>query len=123
MGRCAGHRGHRRFGLFPIVVELNLDPADLRLRNYALEDQGENKPFSSKSLKACYQAAADRFTSGDLKAAFPGHLKAWPRRANVTSRAAGKLPARRGLAIDGLGDFLEADAENVVKKKGGAFQG
>src|SRR5215813_7079859 len=56
--------------------------------------------------------------SGDLKAALPGHLKAWPRGANVTSRAAGKLPACRGLAIYGLGDFLEAHAEHVVKKKG-----
>jgi xanthine dehydrogenase YagR molybdenum-binding subunit len=40
---------------------LSMDPLELRLRNYAEHDPGENKRWSSKSLRACYQQAADRF--------------------------------------------------------------
>jgi xanthine dehydrogenase YagR molybdenum-binding subunit len=40
---------------------LNLDPIELRLRNYAENDPHEGKPFSSKSLRECYRAGAERF--------------------------------------------------------------
>jgi len=40
---------------------LKLDPLELRLRNYAERDPESGKPFSSKSLRACYQQAAERF--------------------------------------------------------------
>ena len=39
---------------------LNLDPIELRLRNYADADQERNLPWSSKYLKECYQLGADR---------------------------------------------------------------
>lgn len=39
---------------------LNLDPIELRLRNYADADQERNLPWSSKHLKECYQLGADR---------------------------------------------------------------
>jgi xanthine dehydrogenase YagR molybdenum-binding subunit len=39
---------------------LNLDPIELRLRNYAEADQERNLPWSSKHLKECYQLGADR---------------------------------------------------------------
>ena len=32
-----------------------IDPIELRLKNYAEKDQNEDKPFSSKELRACYQ--------------------------------------------------------------------
>ncbi|RZI84883.1 MAG: xanthine dehydrogenase family protein molybdopterin-binding subunit [Rubrivivax sp.] len=38
-----------------------IDPIELRLRNHADQDPHKRKPFSSKSLKACYQSGADRF--------------------------------------------------------------
>jgi xanthine dehydrogenase YagR molybdenum-binding subunit len=38
-----------------------IDPVVLRLRNYAERDQMEDKPFSSKALRACYAAGAERF--------------------------------------------------------------
>jgi xanthine dehydrogenase YagR molybdenum-binding subunit len=44
-----------------LSYKAKLDPLELRLRNYAERDGGENKPFSSKSLKECYRRAADRF--------------------------------------------------------------
>jgi xanthine dehydrogenase YagR molybdenum-binding subunit len=40
---------------------LEMDPLQLRLRNYARVDPIEGKPFSSKSLGACYETAAKRF--------------------------------------------------------------
>lgn len=39
---------------------LNIDPIELRLRNYADADQERNLPWSSKYLKECYQKGADR---------------------------------------------------------------
>ena len=44
-----------------LAVALNMDPVELRLRNYAERDEGENKPWSSKSLRECYRLGAERF--------------------------------------------------------------
>ena len=40
---------------------LGVDPLELRLKNYAEVDPTEDKPFSSKSLRQCYELAAKRF--------------------------------------------------------------
>jgi len=44
-----------------LAHKLSIDPLKLRLRNYAEVDPMEGKPFSSKSLRACYEAASRRF--------------------------------------------------------------
>ena len=44
-----------------LAYELNMDPLELRLRNYAERDPEKNKPFSSKSLRECYKVGAERF--------------------------------------------------------------
>jgi CO/xanthine dehydrogenase Mo-binding subunit len=44
-----------------LAVAREMDPIELRLRNHAEEDAHEGLPYSSKSLKACYQAGAERF--------------------------------------------------------------
>lgn len=44
-----------------LAYATNLDPIELRLRNYADTDPTENKPFSSKSLRACYTRGAEAF--------------------------------------------------------------
>jgi xanthine dehydrogenase YagR molybdenum-binding subunit len=44
-----------------LAHELKLDPVELRLRNYAERDQQEDHPWSSKSLRECYQKASGRF--------------------------------------------------------------
>jgi xanthine dehydrogenase YagR molybdenum-binding subunit len=44
-----------------LAVELDIDPVELRLRNHAEADAYEEMPYSSKSLKACYRTAAERF--------------------------------------------------------------
>ncbi len=40
---------------------LELDPVELRLRNYADADPTSGKPFSSKALRECYRLGAERF--------------------------------------------------------------
>ena len=44
-----------------LAVELDIDPLELRLRNYAEKDQVRNIPFSSKALRECYTQGAERF--------------------------------------------------------------
>src|SRR5262249_14966860 len=44
-----------------LAVKLGIDPLALRLKNYAERDQNEDRPFSSKELRACYQQGAERF--------------------------------------------------------------
>ena len=44
-----------------LAYAANIDPLELRLRNYSTMDEQEKKPFSSKELEACYQRAATAF--------------------------------------------------------------
>lgn len=44
-----------------LAEKLALDPLDLRLKNYAEEDQSKGKPFSSKELRECYRQGGERF--------------------------------------------------------------
>jgi xanthine dehydrogenase YagR molybdenum-binding subunit len=44
-----------------LAAAAQIDPLELRLRNYANIDEQLHRPFSSKSLRECYQAAAERF--------------------------------------------------------------
>ena len=44
-----------------LAVALAMDPVELRLRNHADKDPESGKPWSSKSLKECYQQAAEKF--------------------------------------------------------------
>jgi xanthine dehydrogenase YagR molybdenum-binding subunit len=40
---------------------LGIDPIDLRRRNEPEIDEGESRPFSSRSLMKCYELGAERF--------------------------------------------------------------
>jgi xanthine dehydrogenase YagR molybdenum-binding subunit len=44
-----------------LAYAAKLDPLELRIRNHAVADEQERKPFSSKSLLACYRAGAEKF--------------------------------------------------------------
>ncbi len=44
-----------------LAAALNIDPVELRLRNEPEQDEFKNLPFSSRSTKECYRAAAERF--------------------------------------------------------------
>ena len=42
-----------------LAFKLNLDPIEFRMRNHADTDPENNKPWSSKYLKECYQMGAE----------------------------------------------------------------
>ncbi|MDF5721194.1 MAG: xanthine dehydrogenase family protein molybdopterin-binding subunit [Rhizonema sp. PD37] len=44
-----------------LAYALNIDPIELRLRNYAETDADKGLPWSSKSLRQCYKLGASRF--------------------------------------------------------------
>jgi xanthine dehydrogenase YagR molybdenum-binding subunit len=44
-----------------LAVALNIDPVELRLRNEPEQDEFKRRPFSSRSTRQCYRAAAERF--------------------------------------------------------------
>ncbi|MDB6137575.1 MAG: aldehyde oxidase and xanthine dehydrogenase, molybdopterin binding, partial [Verrucomicrobiaceae bacterium] len=44
-----------------LAHQLDVDPVELRLRNHAEVDPLKKHPFSSKSLKQCYQVGAEKF--------------------------------------------------------------
>jgi xanthine dehydrogenase YagR molybdenum-binding subunit len=44
-----------------LAYALDVDPLALRLKNYAERDVDEDKPYSSKSLRACYEQGAEAF--------------------------------------------------------------
>jgi len=44
-----------------LAYQLNMDPLDLRLKNYTEKDPGKDLPWSSKSLRQCYEIGAERF--------------------------------------------------------------
>jgi len=44
-----------------LAYELGIDPLQLRLQNYTERDPGKDLPFSSKSLRQCYDIGAERF--------------------------------------------------------------
>ena len=44
-----------------LAVRLNIDPVEIRLRNYAEVDESSNKPWSSKHLREAYLTGAEKF--------------------------------------------------------------
>src|SRR5256885_13624245 len=44
-----------------LAVALNVDPVEWRLRNEPEHDEFKKLPFSSRSTRECYRAAAERF--------------------------------------------------------------
>jgi xanthine dehydrogenase YagR molybdenum-binding subunit len=56
-----------------LAYALGIDPVDLRLRNHADQDPETGKPWSSKSLKACYEQAARQF-GWSRRTAKPGSM-------------------------------------------------
>jgi xanthine dehydrogenase YagR molybdenum-binding subunit len=44
-----------------LADKLEIDPIELRLKNYSERDQNEDKPFSSKELRECYRQGAAKF--------------------------------------------------------------
>lgn len=57
-----------------LAYALNLDPLALRLKNYAETDPENNKPWSSKYLRECYEQGSNRF-GWNKRNPVPGSMK------------------------------------------------
>ena len=57
-----------------LAYALDIDPIELRLRNYAESDPEEEKPWTSKSLRECYRQGAARF-GWERRDPVPGRMK------------------------------------------------
>lgn len=57
-----------------LAVALEMDPVELRLRNEPEIDEGMNRPFSSRSLRACYEQGAARF-GWSRRDPYPGSMR------------------------------------------------
>src|SRR5438132_11320634 len=64
-----------------LAAKLEIDPLELRKRNYAASDRVDDRPFSSKNLAECYRRAEPH----------------WARRDEVRARSAG--PWRHGIGL------------------------
>ena len=65
-----------------VAAKLELDPLDLRRRNYASSDRVDDRPFSSKNLEECYRRAEPH----------------WAKREEVRARSTGPWKHGVGLA-------------------------
>jgi xanthine dehydrogenase YagR molybdenum-binding subunit len=71
-------------GMNELAAALDIDPVELRLRNYAERDESANKPWTSKALRACYHFGKERF--------------GWTRRPPVGSLQDGRWRVGWGMA-------------------------
>jgi CO/xanthine dehydrogenase Mo-binding subunit len=65
-----------------LAAKLDIDPLELRRRNYAGSDRVDDRPFSSKNLEECYRRAEPH----------------WAKRHEVRARSAGPWKHGMGLA-------------------------
>ena len=83
-----------------------IDPVQLRLLNYSDRNQNEDKPYSSKELRACYQQGAEAFgwqhRSAEPRSMRDGHqLIGWGMATGVWEAMQMPASARATLGADG----------------------
>lgn len=89
-----------------IADKLEIDPLEFRLKNYAYDDQNNNKPFSSKELKACYEQGAEKF-GWEKRSAKPRsmhddkELIGWGMATGIWEALQNKAAAKAVLTADG----------------------
>jgi xanthine dehydrogenase YagR molybdenum-binding subunit len=59
-GECPGTFA-LEVALDELAYKLKMDPLELRLKNYAEQDEDKKLPWSSKTLRECYRMGAERF--------------------------------------------------------------
>jgi xanthine dehydrogenase YagR molybdenum-binding subunit len=95
---------------------LDIDPVELRLKNYTEKDENENKSYTSKELRACYQLGAERFgwskRNPKPRSMRDGHeLIGWGMATGVWEAQMNKTSARAVLTIDGKLEVATATAD------------
>jgi xanthine dehydrogenase YagR molybdenum-binding subunit len=117
-----------------LAVKLNMDPVELRLKNYAELDESVNKPFSSKHLRECYEKGAERFgwrkrnpkvgsmRDGDLILGWGMGTATWPAfggASEVHVRLGSDGTARISCATQDIGTGTYTVFAQVVSEKTG----
>ena len=116
-----------------LAIKLNMDPLDLRLKNYAEKDPGEQREFTSKHLREAYTDAAQRFGwskrtaagkvvegnkfigYGMATATYPANRSA--ALANITLRPNGRIEIASGTQDLGTGTYTIM-AQTVMQETG-----
>ena len=80
-----------------LAYALDMDPIAFRLKNYAEVDPESGKPWSSKSLRQCYQTGADKF-GWAKRTATPGSMKAEEGKLIGWGMATATYPVRRSAS-------------------------
>ncbi|AIE84044.1 xanthine dehydrogenase family protein molybdopterin-binding subunit [Fimbriimonas ginsengisoli] len=120
-GESTGSFAHET-AMDELAWELGIDPVELRLRNYAEKDESEDKPFSSKSLRECYEQASAHFGwsrrnpkvgsmrdgnflvgYGMATASYPANF--WPAAAKARMLADGRVQIMCGTQDLGTGTY------------------
>lgn len=89
-----------------LAIATGIDPIELRLRNYAERDENDDKPFTSKELRACYREGAEQF-GWSRRSAEPGSMRegreliGWGMASGVWEANMMKTSARAVLGADG----------------------
>lgn len=99
-----------------LAYALDMDPLELRLKNYAERDPNSGKPFSSKELKACYRQAAERFGWSNRKKQPRSmrdgkHLIGWGMATGAWDAMQGPADASARLSLDGTLVVASATAD------------
>jgi xanthine dehydrogenase YagR molybdenum-binding subunit len=117
-----------------LAIKLNMDPLELRLKNYAETDEASNLPWSSKHLREAYQTGADRFgwskrdpkvgsmRNGDLILGWGMATCTWPasrHAAEVRVRLLADGTARTSCATQDIGTGTYTIFAQVVSDKTG----
>jgi CO/xanthine dehydrogenase Mo-binding subunit len=85
-----------------VARELNIDPLELRRRNYARDDQAKGRPYSAKHLDECYTLGAERFgwERARKRKAQTGRIRRGVGVASLTWNAGGGPPAYATVRIN-----------------------
>jgi xanthine dehydrogenase YagR molybdenum-binding subunit len=99
-----------------LAAKLRVDPLELRLKNYAENDQNEGLPFSSKELRACYRQGAERF-GWSRRSPAPRSMRegnaliGWGMATGVWEAMQESASARARLTADGILTVSSATAD------------
>jgi len=99
-----------------LAYAAKIDPLELRLLNYSDVDQAEDKPYSSKALRDCYQQGAARFgwakRNPEPRSMREGNeLVGWGMATGIWEAMQMKASARAVLTANGSVEIASATAD------------
>src|SRR5258708_22135667 len=99
-----------------LAYAAKIDPLELRLINYSDKDQIEDRPYSSKQLRACYRQGAERFGWSDRnpqpRSMRDGNeLVGWGMATGIWEAMQMKASARAVLTANGSVEISSATAD------------